>query len=1088
MSGLKLLLFGPPRVELNGQPVNTERRKALALLTYLAVTGASRSREALATLFWPDYDQSRASAYLRRTLWELNQMLGEGWVEADREAVTLARRPGLDVDEFRARLALGRPAATPLAERVRALTDAAALYRDHFLAGFSLKDAPDFDEWVFFQAEGLKRDLAFVLETLVRLHLDADPAAGLEPARRWLALDPLNEAAHRALMMTYARSDQTAAALRQYDECVRVLRAELSVAPSAETTALAQQLRAGGARPAEPAPAPAATSRAGSRLPAQATPFVGRASELEQLAALLADPDCRLVTLTGPGGVGKTRLALKAAEAQQAAFKHGVYFVPLAPVQAPDLIISAIADAVGFRFFGQVENDNAHQLYNFLRERELLLVLDNFEHLITGAPQLSSLLEAAPRVRLLVTSRERLNLQEEWLFAVTGLPVPGRDELAAAAAYGAVHLFTQTARKANAGFKAGDADLAHIVRICRLVDGLPLGIELAAAWTRSLSAAEIAAEIERSVDFLASPLRNVPARHQSLRAVFEYSWHMLTAAEQAVFPRLALFWGSFQREAAEEVAEAGLPVLAGLVDKSLLYHLDGRYALHEAVRQLAAERLRATPPGEDAVLARHSAYFGRFIGRRRKALGGHGQRQALVEVSAEIEDIRAGFRWAVAHAEPADVDVYLDALCSFYDIRSRFEEAFETFSRATADWEARGDASVPAQIILGRMLAWHGWFGYRLSKMSVARGSVLRGLEILRGLGEPAKAALAFVNVQALHTDAIPDLETLKPMVRFSLNHYLLEDDAWGIATLYPYTTYGATFADFQQAKLESIAIFRSIGDDRSAAMSLSTLGENVHHFGDFAEARRLFEESISVARELGDRYWVSLNLDWAGWVARQMGDFAEARRQHTESLAISREIGDQLGVAGSLDNLGLLAFEAGDLDEAERLFGEGLEIRRATGHGGSVAVSLEHFGRLALARGDWARAEAALAEALALSPDYIEIHLRLAELSTRQARPAEALEGFRKAVTEAFRYSSHWQALEGLAGLAEAHASAGADELAVTLMSLVDTHPASDYATRQRAARLLAEAGARLSPERRSAAEARGRTLALDASLLDLA
>ena len=329
-----------------------------------------------------------------------------------------------------------------------------------------------------------------------------------------------------------------------------------------------------------------------------ATPFVGREADLAELAGLLATPACRLLTLIGPGGVGKTRLALRAAAEARAAgaFPDGVHVVALQPLASADLLAGAVADAAGLAPAGA--RDPTEHLRDGLRGRAALLVLDNFEHLLEGAALLPPILAAAPGVRLLVTSREALALQEEWRYPVQGLPYPagaGAADLEGPEDYAAVRLFAERARRVRRDFSLAEEG-ADVARLCRLVEGLPLALELAAAWTSVLSCAEIAADLALGLDVLATRLRDVPERHRSMRAVFDGSWARLDDHQRAVLARLSVFQGGFRREAAEAVAGAAPATLAALVDGSLL-HLEpgGRYQLHELLRQYAEERLWERP-------------------------------------------------------------------------------------------------------------------------------------------------------------------------------------------------------------------------------------------------------------------------------------------------------------------------------------------------------------------------------------------------------------------------------------------------------------------------------------------------------------
>lgn len=339
------------------------------------------------------------------------------------------------------------------------------------------------------------------------------------------------------------------------------------------------------ARPAPPPPI--------SSLPALFTPLVGREVELAALARLLRNPQCRLLTLIGQVGIGKTRLAIEVASTQGELFPDGVYFVPLVSLPSPEFIVPTIADALGFTLSASI--DPKLQLLNHLREKCLLLVLDGLEHLLEGAGLLAELLQQAPALKLLVTSCERLSLQAEWLFVLQGLPVPPFDQVQQAEEYGAVKLFVRSAGQAQVGFKLSAEERPWVVRICQLVEGMPLAIELAAVWVRLLSCREIAQEIERTLDFLSASARDLPERHRSMRAAFDHSWHLLSIEEQQALAKLSIFRGCFQREAAAEVAGVSLPLLTALVDKSLLRcnqcHETGRYSLHELIRQYAADKL-----------------------------------------------------------------------------------------------------------------------------------------------------------------------------------------------------------------------------------------------------------------------------------------------------------------------------------------------------------------------------------------------------------------------------------------------------------------------------------------------------------------
>ena len=561
---LEIQLLGGLAILENGRPVRgLASRKAEALLAYLAHTGRPHSREVLADLLWDDRSQAQAMGNLRVLLSSLRKQLGD-YITITRHEVALnsARICRLDTADLATQVEGVRKAMQESGclspEKAARLAKALALYRGDFLTGFHIRDCLRFEEWTLVEQERLRRLAMEGLQVLAAHYLRVgNYQAGIEQTARLLELDPLYEEAHRLMMLLMARLGRRSAALQQYETCAGVLQAELGVDPSPETTALYERIRL-----APPAPPVC--------LPSEPTPFVGRGAELTEIANRLADPACRLLTLVGPGGIGKTRLAVQSARKHSRAFLHGIYFVPLSALDSPENIVSAIAQAMQVDL---PDVNSAGELLDYLREKELLLVLDNFEHLLDGAPLVAQIVRHAPHVRMLVTSRERLNLRAEWLFDVAGLDFPARSAAetgVAPEARGAVQLFIQTAQRIRPDFSPTPADYAAIARICRLLQGAPLGIELAAAWARAFSCSEIAAEIETGFDFLSTTLRDLPRRHRSLRAVFDHSWRLLSERERGIARRLAVFRTSFRREVAKTVAGADPHTLLSLLNSSFL--------------------------------------------------------------------------------------------------------------------------------------------------------------------------------------------------------------------------------------------------------------------------------------------------------------------------------------------------------------------------------------------------------------------------------------------------------------------------------------------------------------------------------------
>ena len=450
MSRLQVYLFGPPQIELDGRPIDVSRRKTKALLVYLAVTRTRHERETLATLLWPESDHRRAHGSLRRHLSELNRTLGDDWLDAGRNTVGLHDPASLwlDIDQFAQHVAELETHAHSTDEVCPActasLTQAAGLYRDDLLAGFTLPDCPEFDEWQFFQADGLRQILATVLDRLVMAHMEERAAAMALPyARRRLNLDPLHEPAHQQLIRLYLETGERAAAVRQYERCVQTLEDELDVSPSEETAALYEHIRGSPSR--GPVRREEASPPVRNNLPAQTTRFIGRQTELEELDRLFHDPAVRLVTVLGPGGIGKTRLVQEAAARRLERHRDGVYLVSLARISAVEHVIPAVARAIGFQFHTD-DRSPKQQIQRHLRQKHMLLVLDNFEHLLDGVDLIQDLLQASPALRLWVTSRERLQLSSETVFTLGSLDFPTWETREKTDEYSAIQLFVQTAR------------------------------------------------------------------------------------------------------------------------------------------------------------------------------------------------------------------------------------------------------------------------------------------------------------------------------------------------------------------------------------------------------------------------------------------------------------------------------------------------------------------------------------------------------------------------------------------------------------------------------------------------------------------
>jgi len=977
MGSIELRLLGPVQVERDGAPVQGfESQKALALLCYLALHPHPLPRSHLATLFWGEKSQARSRSNLRRVLNNLTSLLPD-CLDLDRHTARFRPTPDhhLDVTLFEAFVERGDPAS---------LAAAVALYRGPLLAGLDLPDCPEFETWLVVERERWHQRVTQVLDQLIIHHTQqGEYAQALEFASRLLSLDPWREEAHRRKMLLLARTGQHSAALAQYETCRRILAEELGVEPAAETTALYERIQA-------------ARSARYHNLPSQPTPFVGREEELREIHRLLANPECRLLTLVGPGGIGKTRLALQVAAENAPHFLHGVCFVPVTAVPAPGFLLTAIAEALHLSFHGKEEP--RRQLLNHLQDKELLLVLDGFEHLLEGAGLLTEMLEHAPDVKLLVTSRERLYLRWEWVFAVDGLPYPEKldsrywilgigdrcsnlqypisNTQSLARRWPAVQLFLQVASRVNPRFSLED-ELPHVISICQLVKGMPLAIELAAAWARRLPCETIAQEIARNLDFLHASLQDVPSRHRSVRAAFDHSWRLLTEREQEVFRRFAVFRGGFHQEAAKHVARASPALLAALEEKSLL-HRDpsGRYDLHELLRQYAEEKLREVPDEERKVRERHCAYYTAFLCQREAALEDATRSEVLDEISTEIENIHTGWWWAVEQGQIEALDKALNSLFLFYELRSRFQEGEATFECATAGLQrALWERNERAKRVLTRLLIRQGSFARSLGRPAKGRALLEEGLALARELGDQREIALALNNLGIL-------------------------------------AAMRGDYAEEKRLFRESLALYRALGDQRRTAMLLNHLAIAERLTGDYAEAKRLSQESLTLCRTIGQRRGMARALQHLAIVAHIQGAHAEAQHFYRESLALFREMGDQWGVALTLGNLGDLAYRRGDYAEARQMLEESLALRREMNDRWGMALALNTLGGVARATGNLQEAKRCFQEALEISL-AIQSHAMVIEILVEWARLL-AEEGETERAIEVLTFAVHHPATEG--------------------------------------------------------------------------
>ena len=1010
MPQVKIYLLGAPQVERDGTMVSTDRRKAVALLAYLAVTAQPHTRDSLATLLWPDYDTASSYAYLRRTLWEINQLLGPGWLETERDQVWLKQDKSVWVDAAAFLTHLTRFRHTPTGPEP--LAEAVALYRDHFLAGFSLRDSASFDTWQQLQTDHFRRELAWALEQLASGYAEQaawDTALGY--AQRWLALDPLQEAAHRQIMRLYVARGDRAAAIRQYETCAQLLKQELDLTPSAATTALWDEIRSGHQtqRLRPTSPRPTVSPSPGHNLPTPPTPFVGRKSELAEIEHLLTTPDCRLLTLIGPGGTGKTRLAIQAARealSDASPWRDGVVFVPLASLSSSESLIPALANALGFQFYKEGHEEPRLQLLDYVRHKQLLLVLDNVEHLLDEqtARLCSDILAAAPDVTLLATSRSRLNVRGEQLYPVAGMRWPKNGQATPnAAAYSAIQLFRQSAERVQPGFQIGPDNITDIVRICALVDGTPLALELAAAWLELLSPAEIVHEIERSLDFLATDLHDVPERQRSIRAVFLSSWQLLSPDERRVFQKLTVFWGGFTPEAAQAVGGASLRTLLGLVNKSWLQRDErGRYQIHFLLLQYGYEELKQQEPLWREAKDQHARYFIHWLTERGRLMVGIQQKEVYELVALELENIRSAWHWAVQQGWFEQlVGEPLQAVLRFAFVRSASDELTPLIDLALSHHPEPppGDPARPRYLMLliaQASLWFESWFAFAKTQEAVRRILTINDSE---GLLPPHNSYILMATSLSAwvmnREEGIARLEATLPALQAEGN---VRWQAWLTRTL------GQLWGSLQERTkarqyfAAALALTQSLGDDFEWGLTLTEMAGLAREMADYEEATRLFQAAIELYERAGNQIGIGFILCFGlSEIYIQQAQFDQAFATMNEGRRIFHTIGNVRQIANTYHWESLFALRHSTPEHARQARDVQLQMARSVGRPDELGWGLWELGEIQRVMGDGAAARQAYDEAMTLFNDHRDnlgvafYHRGLADLALMQGDTATA-------------------------------------------------------------------------------------------------
>jgi predicted ATPase/DNA-binding SARP family transcriptional activator len=898
-----------------------ESDKTRALLAYLvAEQGRSHSRSKLAGIFWPEFPERRARQNLSQTLYSLRKTLHAQ--KAPKPYFLTSPHQIQFNPEIEAHSAVDLRELQLLREKIKAhphrsietckhchtdLVRIVDLYQGKFVEGLILADAIEFDEWVLLKREEIHAEVLRILETLLlRLETIGELETAIQYARKLVNLEPWRERSHYKLIQLLSIAGKRDQAMIQYHTLEEILEQEFGALPEKATQTLYRSVLASETPPILP-PSLHPSKQKKEYLPVFLNRFVGRKREIRHLDELLSNQHHRLITILGPGGVGKTRLAAEVARHNQQMFRDGVFLVELAPLQAPAAIPYEIANVMQLTY--RKGSSTMQQLQYHFRGKEALLILDNFEHLLPGgAGWLAKLMQNAPGITVLTTSRTQLNIPGEKVLLLSGLSLPDIEGIGSPewASSPAIQLFQQNAHHLKFEQVHQLDETNAIDEICRQVEGNPLGMIIAASWTAVFPPSDILARMRTNITFLQSNLAGIPERHQSVQAVFEYTWEMLTIDEQKAFLAISVFRGGFTAEAGAEIAGISPHILSVLIQKSCIYRLpprkstgENRFGTHELLRQYADSRLRdpieMDLAGYDTILHKHCVYYLRRLPRVAQAFKRGETHVALELVETEIDNIQVAWENAVKRLQRVElIDTGLEGLCLFYLDQLRFHEGIAGCQTVLDELK-----HVLSSELTVRLWAWTAWFHSHMGETAQAQEKLDIANQLL--------AQRQFKPNQMTFALAFSHL------VRGQVNEK--QDRVQAIA---PY--------------MESVEGFEVLDNTYWLGESLQYLGILQHHLGKYEAASATLERTIQIKSQQGDICGAALTSVWLGTNYVRTNNIIEGVALMQEACTTLQNIGAPQQVAFGVGRLGVAYLWLGKWVEGAALLNQGYQIHKEQG------------------------------------------------------------------------------------------------------------------------------------------------------------
>ncbi len=949
---LSLFSFGNFEVKLNERQITTQFRtdKERGLLAYLiAESHRPHRREILGELLWPEREEGIARTNLRQAILGLRRAVGDtnspaNFMHVTNEFIQLnpAGQVWFDAGIFAGHIKFAQSHAHPMVDEcpvcIQHLEEAVTLYRGEFLETVFVDSQP-FQEWMVFKRETLFRDLLSALQSLASFY---EKQTDYETARKFalkhVSLYPLEERAHRQLMRLLVLNGQRTTALEQYQICKKLLLEELGVEPGPQTQALYEQIRQGVSLVdlhTTPTNSPPSQEHwetyFPNNLPTPLTAMIGREEEIEQLTRCLASPVCRLTTLIGSPGVGKTRLAIHVAEKNRDKFPDGIWFVPLETIKLEEELLPAIAKAIGFVNEGQSLRD---ALMHHLQTQKALIILDNFEYLRPEGGVLLELLEKASTIKIMVTSRERINYQVACIFEIKGLPYPENPHADHAMNFPAVRLFLTRALHRQIQVSIPANELSHVVKICQLLEGLPLALELAAASVHQFSYTQIIDGIQNNLDMLKTSMPDVRKRHQSMYVAIHQSWTLLSADEQNVFARLGVFQGSFSLDAAIYIAGGAVSTLASLIDKSLVeMNVSRHYKLQLILRNFAIGKLNTNPTEASKIEERFARFYMDFLQQFDLTQISHLHHPVISEIEQEIDNIRSAWLWTAQHQACDGISQSMDVLWTYFNLRDQLKDGENFFQIGTKALKACLHLS-DSGWLLSKALASLGWFLSRQGEYDTANKYYSESIACFEnhhqeealvfpyfGIGYVAYQLGDYLSAETSFYDAVQAGEksaeqkwTLMAKLYLALVQFALGKNP-----------------NPEKNLVDILISFEKKANVQGQLRTLKQLGDIAHMQGDLGRAKNYYMRTAQLAKQLeqtGMEALLSLKL---GTIACEEGTFPIANDYLQKALRIFQHNGNRQYLVLTLRELGSAAVLENQFQEAIKYFRQALNLALAS-------------------------------------------------------------------------------------------------------------------------------------------------------------